>query len=105
MYIRARVLRGNILGIPLGITEAGSSYLCLCRPRHLGSFAGSAAQSGRLIWIGGDSSSCRRTHSPQPQMGLSQAQWGQGRQLPCWEVSMLSVQVINVAQRRGHPFD
>lgn len=47
----------------------------------------------------------QRTPSLPPQAGLSQAGWGPGAQLLHWEVSMLSVQLINPAQGRAHAFD
>ena len=94
---------GSIVGNAPRVTTAGFSYLCLHRVQHPGSFVGSTARSGCLIWISGDPSPCKRTHSLQPQAGLSQAQWGQSGQFPCWEVSVLSVQLINTAQWRDIP--
>ena len=94
-----RVTWGRILGNTPRITAAGFSYLCLHRPWHPGSSAESTTWSGCLIRISGDPSPLRKLIPCNPR-GLSQPQWEQGRQFPCWEVSLLSVQLINTAQWR-----
>lgn len=84
---------------------AGSSYLCFCGPSILAPWLESLLDGGALFGSVGILH-CEKNSFPAtpgvPESGTV-GRPPQSPQLPCWEASMLSVQLINTAQWKGLP--